>query len=265
MSAHQVINHYKDHPSIKLINDHANTNQQINFTHISQTLTEKKLKLLQTNKASGYFPQVLKVGSHRLSHSLTPNINNSITSCIFPDHNKRAEISPLFKKCDRLSKENYWPLSILTSTSKLFEGIMCDQLIEFISSTDLSAYRKAYSCNNVLVKCIGDWRKALDENRHVSCILIDLSKAFDSLPHGLLIAKLHTYGIFLDACSFIMNYLKSRNQTVKVGNFRSEWSQHRTGVPQGSLLGLLLFNIFINDLFYILDGENCLYNYARTV
>ena len=132
MSADQVIIHYKDHPGIKLINDHANTNQQFNFTHKSQTVTEKKLKLLQTNKACGFdniSPKFLKVGLHSLSHSLTPIINNIIASCIFPDHNKRAEVSPLFKKCDQLSKENYRPLSILTSTFKLFEGVMCAQLI----------------------------------------------------------------------------------------------------------------------------------------
>ena len=97
MSADQVINHYKDHPSIKLINDHAKTNQQFNFTHISQTVTKKKLKFLPTNKASCFdniSPKFLKVGSHSLSHSLTPIINNSIASCIFPDHNKRADVSP---------------------------------------------------------------------------------------------------------------------------------------------------------------------------
>jgi len=96
-----------------------------------------------------------------------------------------------------LAKENYRPLSVLTSTSKVFEGIMCDQLLGFISSslsTDLSAYRKSYSCSNVLVKCVENWRKVLENNHHVGCILIDLSKAFDCLPHGLLIAKLNAYG-----------------------------------------------------------------------
>ena len=92
--------------------------------------------------------------------------------------------------------------------------------------------------------------------------MIDLSKAFDSLPHGLLIAKLHAYGISLDACSMIMNYLKNRRQSVKLGNFRSEWLNLKTGVPQGSLMGPLLFNIFMNDFLMDLKKVCDVYNYA---
>ena len=114
---------------------------------------------------------------------------------------------------------------------------MCDQIIEFVSSSlsiDLSAYRKTYSCNDVLVKCVENWRKALDNNCHVGCILIDLSKAFDSLPHGLLIAKLHAYGLSCEACSFILDYLKNRKQIVKLGNIKCEWLNLKTGVPQSN-------------------------------
>ena len=268
LSADQVIDLYKDHPSIRLINSHVNNDQQFMFATINETVTEKKLKLLQTNKSAGFdkiSPKFLRIGAQNLSHSLTPIINNSISLSKYPDLNKRAEVSPLYKKCDQLSKENYRPLSILTSTSKVFEGIMCDQILNYIStylSNNLAAYRKLYSCNNVLVKCIENWRKALDNNHHVGCILIDLSKAFDSLPHGLLTAKLHAYGLSQEACSFILNYLRCRKQTVKLGNIRSEWSELKTGVPQGSLLGPLLFNIFINDFIFDLQNSCNVYNYA---
>ena len=213
MSTDEVIDHYKNHSSIKLINECVNNEQYFNFQQVSQPLILKNLELLHPNKATGFdqiSPKFLKLGSKSLSQSLTPIVNNSITACVFPEYNKKAEVTPLHKKSDQLAKDNYRPLSVLPSTSKIFEKVLCDQLLNYMSSymsNDLSAYRKLYSCNNVLVKCIENWRKALDENCHVGCILIDLSKAFDSLPHGLLIAKLHAYGISLEACTYIMNYL----------------------------------------------------------
>ena len=268
MSADEIINHYKDHPSIKLITEKVNNNHRYEFKLVNQNITEKKLKVLQTNKASGFdniSPKFLKLGAERLSHSLTPIINNSIYQNKYPEYAKKAEVTPLYKKSDQLAKENYRPLSILTSTSKIFEGILCDQLLSFISSSlslDLSAYRKSYSCNNVLVKCLENWRHAVDNNKHVGCILIDLSKAFDCLPHGLLIAKLYAYGLSIESCELVLNYLRERKQTVKLGNIRSEWLNLKTGVPQGSLMGPLLFNIFINDFLYDLKNICHVYNYA---
>ena len=229
MSVEQLIDHYENHPSVKLIKDKNEITQSFDFSNVTQNDTQIKLKKLKTNKASGFdnIPaKFLKLGADQLSYSLTPIINSTIEIKTYPDHTKRAEVTPLYKKSDNLAKENYRPLSILTSTSKIFEGIMCDQLLTFMSpllSNELSAYRKSYSCNNVLVKCVENWRKSLDNNEHVGCILIDLSKAFDCLPHGLLIAKLNAYGVTKDSCKLILNYLKDRKQTVKLGNSKSEW------------------------------------------
>ena len=106
------------------------------------------------------------------------------------------------------------------------------------------------------------FRKALDDGKCTGCILIDLSRAFDSIPHELLIAKLNAYGISMDACSYVMNYLSDRNQRVKIAHTRREWVAMKIGAPQGSLAAPLLFNIFIND--YILKMEKIcnIYNYA---
>ena len=188
-----------------------------------------KLKKLNVKKAHGYdfIPaKLLKLGATAIYGSLTPITNASIQLSMYPNDAKKAEISPMSKN-DPLVKSNYRPLSILTSLSKVFEGLLCDQLSMYIYqfiSKNLSAYRKNYSCNNVLMKCIVDFRKSLDVGDCVGCILIDLSSAFDYIPH----AKLNAYGVSVNACSYVMNYLSNRMQAKnftnpkRMGNYGEE-------------------------------------------
>ena len=105
------------------------------------------------------------------------------------------------------------------------------------------------------------WKKALDKRNNAGALLTDLSKAFDCLNHELLIAKLEAYGFDYLSLAYIFSYLSGRKQRTKVNNSFSKWSDIRSGIPQGSIIGPLLFNIYINDIFYIVN-ENYLTNYA---
>ena len=264
----EVIESFKEHGSIATIKENIVNPTQFSFKNVTQNDVYMKLKKLNPKKACGHdkIPaRLLKIAAKPLSVSFTPLINASITNSIFPHQLKYADVSPVFKKSDNLVKENYRPISVLTSISKVFESIMCDQMVDHFKdllSIWLAAYRARYSCNNVLLHFVEYLKQALDKGDFAACILMDLSEAFDCLPHDLLIAKLNAYGMTISGCKLIHSYLSNRQQRVKIHDTYSSWGSLDIGVPQGSITGPLLFNIFINDLFMHLDPDIQLYNYA---
>ena len=218
-------------------------------------------------KAQGYDRMPMKLlqkSAAYIASDIAKMINDSMTKCVFPDSLKFAEVSSLFKKKDTLNKVNYRPVSILVALSKIYEkavGVQLTGYFNSIFSILLSAFRKGYSCQSALLHMIEKFKSALDKGEFVACISMDISKAFDCLPHCLAICKLFSYGLSREACTLIASYLFQRKQRVKIGNVKSEWGEIGKGVPQGSILGPLIFNIFLNDLFYFVK-QGSMYNYA---
>ena len=172
----------------------------------------------------------------------------------FASHLKLADITPLHKKLATINKENYRPVSLLPVVSKLFERIMQRQMISHIEeflSPYLCGYRKGFNAQYALISMIEKWKKCLDgEGGFAGAILMDLSKAFDTINHELLIAKLEAYGFEDSALHTVQSYLSDRWQHTKINTSFSTLKELLCGVPQGSVLGPLLFNIYLNDLFF---------------
>ena len=150
---------------------------------------------------------------------------------------KLADITPVYKNNDPLDKTSYRPVSILPVVSKIFERIMQKQIKGFIISflsPFLCGCRKGFNTQHALLTLVENWRKGLDNKGFDGAILMDLSKAFDTLNHDLLIAKLHGYGFQHDTLTLLHSYLSKRWHRTKVNTSFSSWEELIKGVPQGS-------------------------------
>ena len=153
---------------------------------------------------------------------------------------------------------------------------MYDELYEYTENflnQILCRFRKAHSTQHPLFRLLQKWQKDFDSGKFTGTILMDLTKAYDCLRHDLSIAKLEAYGLRNGSLNFLLDYLTFRKQRTKVGSAYSKWSKIRRGIPQGSILGPLLFNIFINDIFMIIEqsdicnfaDDNTLYSCGKSL
>ena len=182
----------------------------------------------------------------------------------FPKELKRADVIPIFKKGEKTAKSNYRPVSILPNLSKVYERCMYEQMYTYfdqILSKYQCGFRKGFNAQHCLLAMIEKWRKTIDKGGVAGAVLTDLSKAFDCLSHDLLIAKLHAYGFSIKSLRYIHSYLTKRTQRVKINSSYSTWREIIFGVPQGSILGPLLFNVYICDIFLNIEDMG-IANYA---
>ena len=214
---------------------------------------KKIISELSSSKASDIPIRVLKACSDIISPLLTKFYNIFMQKAIFPNILKVAQVTPIYKKGDSQLLENYRPVSMLPIFGKLFEKIIYSRLYSFLMTKNIICgqqfgFRKHHSTSHAINYSVNLILDGIQSQKHVLGIFIDLSKAFDTINHGILLEKLCRYGIRGNCLELLKDYLTSRNQLVKFNGEKSNLGTIEFGVPQGSVLGPLLFLIYINDI-----------------
>ena len=246
----RAIEKFKTHPSVLIIKNKIFQGNNFSFTEVSQSEIEKEIKNLIVKKATTHKnipPKVLKTSAMVTAETLLQLFKQALTTGEFPSNLKNADVTPISKKNNPLSKKNYRPISVLPVISKVFEKLMQNQInlhIETFLSPYLCDYRKGFNSQHALISLIERWRKSLDNKGYGGAVLMDLSKAFDTLNHDLLIAKLHVYGFDIKTLKLLHSYLTKRWQRIKVNSSFRAWSELPHCAPQVSVLGPILFNIY---------------------
>lgn len=232
---------------------------------------------LKNKKSSGYdeIPlDLIKKAKKQLVKPLTHVINASFVTGIFPSKLKIAKLKPFFKKGDKAKIENYRPVSLLPTISKIFERAMSDQLVDYLETNNLihncqHGFRKGKSVVTAATELIESVIDSLDTGKKIVGVFLDLSKAFDSISHPVLLDKLGKLGIEGKSFDWLKSYITNRKQFVElthidgknfVNHYKSSVLDIKHGVPQGSILGPILFVCYLNDFPKLCcSSKTCLY------
>ena len=224
---------------------------------------EKIVMSLKNSKSAGLDnldTQIVKISLPYILPALTHIINLSVVSGCFPSKWKAGKIIPLYKKDDPLNPKNYRPVAILPVLSKVLERVAFIQISQFMEQNRLihpnhHGFRAAHSTVTSLIQMYDGWVDAIENNRFTGVCFLDLSAAFDIVNHSLLLQKLKLYGFNDSSLMWIKSYLEGRYQSVYIEGKLSTALLVPSGVPQGSILGPLLYTIFTNELPEIIHNH----------
>ena len=246
--------------------------RNVGYDEVLQLLSQ-----IKTSKSCGptSIPNnLLKNHKCIFANILVTLLNKSLSEGTFPELLKLANVIPIYKKKDKLLCSNYRPISLLSNLSKIYEKVFHKQLYEFLEQNNMLyerqfGFRSKHSTDHALLAITENIKKKIDKQVLACGVFIDLEKAFDTVNHKILLKKLEYYGIKGIPNYWLTDYLTRRQQRVKIGNIFSTYKDITCGVPQGSILGPLLFLIYINDmhtatkystLYHFADDTNLLYS-----
>ena len=235
-----------------------------NFRDVTQEELIKIISCFKPKASSGpdgLSMKILKNIAIYLCPSLSVIINQSLHTGIFPNCLKIAKVLPLYKKDSKFHFDNYRPISLLPCMSKVFEKAVYNQIYEYFDKHKLfnknqHGFRKSHSTESASLEFVGHILSSLENTGIAFSLFIDLSKAFDTISHDILLNKLKYYGIKNTPLSWFSSYLSDRKQFVDYDGTISNYETLTTGVPQGSVLGPLLFLIYMNDISFVSNKFN---------
>ena len=243
-------------PVAKLSQMMENHSSTFKFKPVHPDEVSKAISQLKNSGSAGldYIDAfIIKTAKNEIVPAITHIINLSLQQSIFPAIYKTAKVIPLHKSGDQMTPKNYRPVALLPVLSKLLERMVFDQIVNHFESNSLfhpnhHGFRSHHSTTTALLQMYDTWVEALNRGEATGVVLLDLSAAFDMVSPLLLIKKLQLYGFEKSACKWIESYLSHRSQTVCVDGSCSPLLPIDFGLPQGSILGPLMYTIFTNDL-----------------
>ncbi|XP_076038458.1 uncharacterized protein LOC143023740 [Oratosquilla oratoria] len=244
-----------------------NQSQEINDVHITAAEVRKKLEALDANKApgpDGISPTVLKECAEVLSEPLAEIFHSSLTTSDVPEDWRRANITPIHKKGNRSTALNYRPVSLTSVVSKVVEGFVREALMAHVNRNRIlcnaqHGFRSGRNCLTNMLKYLDDVINAVDNQYWIDSIYLDCEKAFDRVPHQRLLAKLEAIGVTGNTKNWIASFLRDRSHRVGIRGTFSESLPVKSRVPQGSVVGPILFIIYVNDLVNNLESSASLF------